>query len=1140
MKEIKININNNDYFVKDNKTVLEVIRENNIDDIPTLCHSDKLIPYSSCFVCAVEIEGFNTLKPSCATPVADNMVIKTNTPMVMDARRTALELILSNHYADCIAPCTQECPAGVDIQGYIALASMGKYEEAIALIKETNPLPLVCGRVCTRPCELACRRNEADEGLAIDFLKRYCADVDMVSKYRKIPKKTKSHNKKVAIIGSGPAGLSAAYYLALNGIECEIFEKLSEPGGMLRWGIPAYRLPRDILTKEISFIEDLGVKIHINKEWGKDFTLRSLKNDFDAVFIGIGSHKSSSMRIKGEDNPSILEGITFLREFEKGNYDLNNKTIMIIGGGNTAIDCARTSLRLGSKKVILLYRRTRKEMPANDIEIEEAIKEGVEMHFLSAPVSAHTDEKGEFLGLDCIKMELGEPDSSGRRRPVPIEGSEHLIKCDIVISAIGQQTDTSFLKNVKEIDDEPIEEELNYSRWTTIEIDEVSYMSNIPGIFAGGDIVSGPWIAISAIDHGRKAANGIFRYLTGNKLFDTGKPFYSLRKNLSDDIYIPEVKEKTEKVKMPELSIKERENNFEEVELGLSEKDAENEAKRCLSCGCIAVFDCDLKDYATQYKIDLKNYKNKVEFRDQECKKIHPFINYELNKCILCGKCVRVCDEVRRVWAISFTKRGFNAEIQPVLDKPLLESACISCGECVDICPVGALTEIYPSNLPGPFTFQKTQSSCFLCGNLCQIEYLSKGGIPLSVKPRGDINSSSGLCMKGRFGLTRLHKDYINDDIRGIQEGQASAFTDLLTELKGKDIGLFISPYTSNEEAEILSDIADLLSISNRGILSSFVPGFVFEDLSPVYDTNKSDLIIAINPNRNEGNMNIDLFLNDLLKKNKDIQCIYGDHDEIWNSGLDSLHTGNDEKMNYLLFSILKEITDSSKLESCPLYSLIKDLDTLGPEIYPDIDQDIDLILKKIENNDSISIIPNSCSSRTIVLCDILYRLLKKQGKQAKFSMFTHGLNLRGLYDKGFDKEVSFDMEYGIFYGENPFLDENLKSKLKNLKGLTIIDEFEPENESHTFIKLPPFHFNEGTYTLFDGSSWEYKGMESKRPFYSRRDILSMILENIKASIDLKPDCDKSEMDKYKLREVYNTNTLNYKMNEFIKKYKLI
>ena len=351
------------------------------------------------------------------------MEILTRNTRVIEARRSSLELLLSNHYADCLAPCTMTCPAGVDIQGYIALIARGLRQEAVQLIKQTNPLPAVCGRVCTRPCEAACRRNLLDDKVQIDFLKRFAADFDLYEALKHVkPVIQPDRNRRIAIVGAGPAGLSAAFYLRLKGYSVNIFEVMPEAGGMLRYGIPSYRLPFDLLDKEIDTILEMGISLQTNTALGEDFSIKQLFEDgFDSVFLALGAWGSRALGVKGQDAEGILSGIKFLEEVGRENPPAIHGKIIVVGGGNTAIDCARTSLRLGADTVVLLYRRTRTEMPANEMEIDAAEEEGVEMHFLAAPIEVVT-ENNRVTALKCIRMKLGEPDTSGRRRPGEYSG----------------------------------------------------------------------------------------------------------------------------------------------------------------------------------------------------------------------------------------------------------------------------------------------------------------------------------------------------------------------------------------------------------------------------------------------------------------------------------------------------------------------------------------------------------------------------------------------------------------------------------------------------------------------------------------------------------------------------------------------
>ncbi len=746
MDKITINFNGKDIEVAPDKTILQVAEDQGVE-IPTLCHDKNLIPFGSCFVCVVEIEGMRAFKPACATKVAPGMRIKTSEENIKKVRKMALELLLSNHYADCKAPCTLTCPAGVDVQGYIALIANKQFKESLKLIKETNPMPLSIGRVCTRPCEAKCRRGIFDdEPVAIDYLKRFVADKDLESGDPFIPKNKAEYPEKIAIIGSGPGGLTAAYYLAIEGYKSTVFEKLPKPGGMLRYGIPEYRLPKKILDAEIDIMTKAGVgfEIKCNQELGKDFTIEDLKKQgYKAILFAVGAQKGMGMRAKGEDIPGVYVGVDFLRDVASGKKVEIGKTVAVIGGGNTAMDAARTSLRLGAENVMVLYRRTRNEMPANDIEVEEAIEEGIQFHYLTAPLEVIGNKKVEKL--KCIKMQLGEPDESGRRRPIPIEDSEYYIDVDNVIAAIGQTVDLSFLENEKEIPD--------VTRWNTFVVDEDTMATNIEGIFAIGDAVTGPAAAIDAIAGSGKAAKSIHEYLRTGKVTKPIKEFV-IRKDDFKELTPEDFAEypKVPREKMPVLKPEKRKTNFKEIELGYSEEQAIKEAQRCLECGCKDVFECKLKKYATDYQVNitslLGSYKN-IPVDDS-----HPFIRIEPNKCINCGRCVRICEEVQKTYSWGFVKRGFDAVIMPSFNDPLMATNCETCGQCVQSCPVGALTEKNPSFAkPGPFKETITQSICTFCSVGCNINIHTYGDKITRVT--GDLNSELNkgfLCKVGRFG----------------------------------------------------------------------------------------------------------------------------------------------------------------------------------------------------------------------------------------------------------------------------------------------------------------------------------------------------------------------------------------------------
>ncbi|MDP2211409.1 MAG: FAD-dependent oxidoreductase, partial [Candidatus Aquicultor sp.] len=383
-EQLNIAIDGESLKAQSGQTILDVARARGVY-IPSLCSDPRLKPNERCGMCVVEVSGESEPVRACATVVVEGMSVSTDTPALVEIRKSRLEEIFSDHWADCIAPCTLACPAGTDAQGYIGLIAQKRYRDAVELIKRTNPLPGIIGRVCTRPCEDACRRNLVEDRVSICWLKRFTADRDKFSAMRFRPDVKPATGKKVAIIGAGPAGLSCAYYLAIEGHKPVIFEAMPQAGGMLRYGIPSYRLPKEIIDDEVHEILELGAELHTNKRLGTDFTLEELQGEYDAVFLGIGAQAGTKMWIDNEDIPGVMSGVDFLRSIGLNDPIKIGKTVAVVGGGNVAIDAARSSLRLGAEKVYLIYRRGRAEMPAHDIEIEEAEHEGVELLLLANP-----------------------------------------------------------------------------------------------------------------------------------------------------------------------------------------------------------------------------------------------------------------------------------------------------------------------------------------------------------------------------------------------------------------------------------------------------------------------------------------------------------------------------------------------------------------------------------------------------------------------------------------------------------------------------------------------------------------------------------------------------------------------------------
>lgn len=806
--DINIIINGKPAKGKANEFIVEVAKKEGII-IPTLCNDDRLEPFSSCFVCVVEIEGNPKPQPACSTRISEGMVIHTESEKVFKARQTALNLMLSNHYADCVAPCKETCPAGVDVQGYISLIEKGLYEEAIALIKEVNPLPAICGRVCVRPCEVACRRNLLDEGtgVGIDYMKRFAADYDLQSANQFVPELAKSTGKKVAIIGAGPGGLAAAYYLQVKGHQCDIYEAQAHPGGWLRYGIPEYRLPNDIIDQETKNITDLGVNIFYNKKLGDNLKYKEVQDNYDATVLCIGSQRGTLIGCEGDDADGVYSGIDYLRNMETTGqrYDFKDKTVMVVGGGNTAMDCCRSALRCNSTDVKVVYRRTEKEMPANPIEIHESKLEGVEYLLLHNPVRVNKHPDGKLKSVTLIKMELGAPDASGRRRPVPIDGSEFDVEVDYILAAIGQKTVINFLEDVNTT---ATNGELKANKWGDIDANSKTLQTGIPSMFAAGDGVSGPATLIEAIAQANIAWVSCHQYLTDEEITPVKKEFISRKDNFQDqdtNDYLGRY-QKQIRQEMPVLDPKDR-VNYKEVELGYeNEEVAIDEANRCFECGCSEVFDCKLQQYATTYEVDQKHYAG--EYKKYNVDFSHPLIEIDNNKCILCAKCIRVCDEVVGAKALGLVDRGFSTFVAPSLDRKLTDTDCESCGMCISICPTGAITENVPfKTLPIKADIIETIDSFSSEG--ASIELLHKSGFVYRTEgTKGLVNKKASIGKHAKFGyrvfnsLERLTKPMVKEDGAWMEISFEAAFDIIKEKLSGNESNtmMFAGGRLTNEE----------------------------------------------------------------------------------------------------------------------------------------------------------------------------------------------------------------------------------------------------------------------------------------------------------------------------------------------------
>ncbi len=666
--------------VRSGLTILQALKQEGVG-VPSLCNDIRLERSNgNCGLCVVELGGDARPVKACITPIEAGMSIVTHSATLDPYRRLRLEQLLTDHNADCVAPCQQACPAHIDIQQYLGHVVDGNYRAAIKVIKDVNPFPSVCGRVCPHPCEAQCRRNLVDSPVAINHVKRFAADWDLAQGDPWIPQVGPATGKRIAIVGAGPSGLTAASYLAMAGHSVTVYEKQQSPGGMMRYGIPEYRLPKQQLDAEIATITALGVEIVTGRGLGTHLHLENLRKDHDAVYLAFGSWQATPMAMDGDNLDGVVLGITYLEQVTKGADPHPGDDVVVVGGGNTAIDCVRTALRRGAKNVKLIYRRTLQEMPAEPHEVADAMAEGVEMVFLTAPHRITRDQNGRKL-LHCLRMELGEPDRSGRRRPVAIEGSEFTIGADTIIGAIGQSTNTQFLYN-----DLPV----RLDKWGNIDIDGSTMRTSERGVFAGGDCVTGPATVIQAVAAGRAAARAIDEFVRSGSVTAMNEIYNCSRGSLEDlPAHEFDSVPRLARAAMPTAVSIERTADFRQVEHGLSEEQARHEAARCLHCGCNARLDCELRSEATDHGL---HYRKPLHIRPRlRIDADHPFIVRDHNKCISCGKCIAACAEIEGPGVLAYQFSHGHLSVGTHSGLPLDQTDCVSCGQCVTACPCGAL-----------------------------------------------------------------------------------------------------------------------------------------------------------------------------------------------------------------------------------------------------------------------------------------------------------------------------------------------------------------------------------------------------------------------------------------------------------------
>ena len=673
MSTVNLTIDGQPIAVAPGTTILSAARTLGLS-IPTLCYVEGFEHSASCFLCAVKIEGRPNLWPSCATPAGEGMIVISDSDEVRAARKTSLELLLSDHAGDCIGPCRTGCPARLDIPGFIAGIAAGDHPKAAQIVTDDLTLPSSLGRVCPRLCEQRCRQCDVEEALSIRNLHRFTADHQrQAGTPAPLAPPT---GRRVAIVGAGPAGLAAAHHLLQRGHGAVLFDAHPQPGGMLRYGIPEFRLPRQVLDAEIQMIHTLGAEFRLGKRLGKDFKLDELRKDFDAVFLAIGAQGSRGLGCPGEELST--PALEFLERLTDGPPPSVGSDVVIVGGGNTAMDASRCAVRLGAKSVRVLYRRTRREMPCLMEEVEAAEAEGVQIDFLVAPV--RVERKAGKLSVTCQRMELGPKDKSGRASPVPIPGSEFEVQATCVIAAIGQSVDLDTLSNAQ----------VSLSKWG-IAADPRTLAINFPGVFAGGDAVTGPDLAVRAVAAGKLAAASIDQYLSGKKVIGAPESVNVLLGKLSEDelaVFLRGV-EQSPRAPMPHLPMEKRRTTFEEVELGFTLETATRESRRCLGCGCGKAIPCRLRQFATEYGVDPQRFVGERRHFSRDTS--HPDIIFEPGKCIICGACVKVAAQAGEDLGLSFIGRGFQVSVAAPFHKPMAEALKKSARRAAEVCPTGAI-----------------------------------------------------------------------------------------------------------------------------------------------------------------------------------------------------------------------------------------------------------------------------------------------------------------------------------------------------------------------------------------------------------------------------------------------------------------
>lgn len=1066
------------------KTILEVCRDNGIE-IPTLCHHPLLEPFTSCYLCIVKIEGRgDRYFPSCGTKVEDGMRITTEDEDIRATRKTNLELILSNHEADCYSPCQNSCPAEIDIQSQLSLIRNKRYTDAVKITRDAVPFPATLGRVCPSPCESACRRQEIDDPLAICSIKRFLGDMEIDHK-NFLPETGPRTGRKVAIVGAGPAGLSAAYYLAIKGHEVVIYEQMPKAGGMLRYGIPYYRLPEEVLDAEIADILSYpSISIRYNKKIGRDVHFQRLREEYDAVMLAMGCWAPSPARFSGEEH--CTDGIQFLREVAEGKEVKVGKRVGVVGGGNTAIDSARTSLRMGAE-VKVLYRRTKSEMPANAHEIFEAEEERIDFHYLTSPVSV--EKVGNHLKVKCQKMALGEPDASGRRRPVPIEGRFEEFELDTLILAVGQTTSSDLVKMLKE--------SIPMTSWGTVEVSEKGFTGK-ENVFAAGDISMGPGLVVEAVATGRHTAEAIDQFVRGEP-FPEVHGIMATRQKMTEN-YLVSFDGITQIPRFQQRfsPASERVKGFGEYAKPMTELDVQSEVERCMTCGCYKVDTCNVRLYADDLGANQERFRG--ESIDYTVDMSHPYIGMDPSRCINCGLCVRFCDELRGVSVFAFTDRGFGARIAAEYYKPLNETKCISCGDCIAVCPTGTLFSKTPSSVPLPHFNQVTKSTCQYCGLNCELQLQHMYGNIAWVNGDQSAHNNEHLCMYGRFFHDHTMKinPYFNQ-----QEALDQAKEVAQTLVASPDLQIFASPSFTTEELSLVQLLAQELGapvtsfsgltqpiheVVNQLEFSNKKFGIVGYRPAHFENLKNAGLIILAGVDTNQHNAVIDPLLRHAQRGGTMIMAL---GDTNFTTPKDSHLPG---PLNVVCASVCRYLVEKNAVgeyatEMDGWDEFQKKFTEVGTMEIPD---DAKAILQ--EHTKRYVVIVGT--EETAHCTQQLSIMLGQENPVKMLLLRAHG-NTVTFGDLFKDKEPLANPRSALVIGENPGYYDVLHPFLKSLEKLVVIDTIETEtSKMGQFVQIMPPQFTDGhLYSLQRG----VVAVRSVRPNLGRynREFLSQLVTEV-------------------------------------------